>query len=74
MIHPTLRFGSRGEPVELLQRAFNQWTAPACPPLTVDGIYGQKTTSTARRFQSSHALVPDGVDGPLTWETVAPIP
>ncbi|MFD9908896.1 peptidoglycan-binding protein, partial [Streptomyces sp. NPDC059063] len=36
-------------------------------PGTVDGAYGPKTKSAAKRFQRSVDLAPDGIVGPDTW-------
>lgn len=32
-----------------------------------DGVYGPDTTAKVKAWQGSHALVPDGIVGPLTW-------
>ncbi|APE20146.1 MULTISPECIES: peptidoglycan-binding domain-containing protein [Streptomyces] len=33
-----------------------------------DGVFGARTDSAVRRFQSNHGLAPDGIVGPRTWE------
>lgn len=63
--HPLLRYGSRGEPVTLLQRALNI-AGPALAPLTDDGIFGSKTLGRVVEFQRQKSLVADGIVGPNT--------
>lgn len=63
----TLRRGSTGPDVILLQSTLNARPPTALPPLVVDGIFGRKTLARVREFQAAHALVVDGIAGPLTW-------
>jgi len=65
-MNPTLRFGSRGEPVAQLQTGLNQLPT-TLPRLTPDGIYGSRTISRVQEFQRGQSLAPDGITGPLTW-------
>ena len=58
---PTLRQGSRGELVELVQAKVN---------VTPDGVFGGHTEAAVRQFQRDHALVPDGIVGPRTWAAI----
>lgn len=67
MIRPTLRFGSQGTDVSLLQSALNQWVASRLPQLVADGQFGPKTTSKVKEYQGFCKLVPDAVVGPKTW-------
>ena len=61
--HATLRHGSRGDEVVLLQRKLR-----ACGyVLAVDGIFGPMTREAVRSFQAQRRLGVDGVAGPLTW-------
>lgn len=53
----TLRKGSRGEQVRILQILLK---------VGVDGIFGVKTETAVKAFQSSHGLVVDGIVGKLT--------
>lgn len=63
----TLRYGSTGESVKVLQSALNR----AGYSLTVDGIYGSKTTSAVKEFQKKYGLTQDGVAGPNTWNKLS---
>jgi peptidoglycan hydrolase-like protein with peptidoglycan-binding domain len=38
------------------------------PPLTVDGIAGEKTKQAALAFQTATGLAKDAIIGPLTWK------
>lgn len=55
----TLRKGSRGNDVKVLQRALN---------LYEDGIFGDLTLERVKEYQKSVGLYPDGVVGDKTWE------
>ncbi|MGY5763937.1 C40 family peptidase [Brachybacterium sp. DNPG3] len=57
-----LRFGSRGDAVTELQTALNENGAN----LAVDGVFGSKTNSAVRSYQSNSGLAVDGVVGPKT--------
>lgn len=61
----TLRYGSRGNPVVLLQLALERSGFLKDDP---DGVFGTRTLNAVRRFQTSKGLVPDGTAGPLTWD------
>ena len=58
----TLRAGSEGRQVGLLQRALG---------LHVDGVYGPETEAAVRRFQASRGLKVDGVLGAATSRALA---
>ena len=62
---PTLRNGSRGVYVKYLQRMLESYLIPVGG---VDGIFGAKTQSAVKEFQSLNGLVPDGIVGNMTWE------
>lgn len=55
---PTLRQGSQGEDVKVLQRRLG---------IPADGVYGSQTVAAVKAFQSSVGLIADGVCGPHTW-------
>lgn len=57
----TIRFGSRGNEVRLLQEKLG---------IAADGIFGRQTLGAVREFQGNHGLVMDGVVGPRTWGAV----
>lgn len=54
----TLKNGSKGDEVKLLQRKLN---------LTDDGIFGPKTEAAVKKFQKEHNLEVDGIVGKNTW-------
>lgn len=55
----TLRKGSRGNDVKILQRALNLYD---------DGIFGDLTLERVKEYQKSVGLYPDGIVGDKTWE------
>lgn len=57
----TLKRGSKGEEVKILQKALN---------VTVDGDFGPKTESAVKELQRIKKLYPDGIVGPKTWEAL----
>jgi hypothetical protein len=67
---PTLRRGSRGEQVKLLQEALNETPAGAALDLKVDGVFGAETEKAVRQFQADHGLTVDGVVGKKTWKAL----
>ncbi len=58
---PTLRRGSRGPAVALLQKQLL---------LKDDGIFGPRTEDAVREFQSANGLGRDGVVGAATWRKI----
>ena len=65
----TLRLGSRGPDVELLQVALTRvgYFADA-----IDGAFGPVTQRAVINFQSAGGLGVDGVAGPATWSSLNP--
>lgn len=61
VILPTLRRGSRGSDVQILQRRFG---------ITADGIFGPGTERSVKSYQRSHGLQSDGIVGPKTWASL----
>ena len=57
--HPTLKKGSKGNSVAVLQTILE---------IDVDGDFGPKTKEAVIQFQKAHNLKPDGIVGPKTWE------
>ena len=66
---PTLRRGSSGEYVTLLQTKLIQLGYDV-GATGADGRYGAKTESAVKAFQKDHGLVADGITGPRTWEAL----
>ncbi|SDN95676.1 peptidoglycan-binding protein [Geodermatophilus sp. DSM 45219] len=66
---PTLRMGSKGEAVELLQRTLNL-QHPEYSTLTVDADFGPATDEVVREFQRREDLAVDGVVGSDTWRAL----
>lgn len=60
----TLRLGSRGPNVKLIQSLLNRigYNAGA-----VDGVFGAQTQRAVIAFQRDNGLTPDGIVGPATW-------
>lgn len=54
----TLKLGSKGEDVRILQRALN---------LVADGKFGEITREAVIAFQKNNGLEPDGIVGKNTW-------
>ena len=57
----TLKKGSKGEDVKVLQRALG---------ITDDGDFGPGTEKAVKEFQKSHELINDGVVGDKTWDAI----
>ena len=66
---PTLRKGSRGEYVTLLQTKLIQ-LGYDLSPYGADGSYGNKTVAAVKEFQKDRGLVADGICGPKTWTAI----
>lgn len=62
--HTTVRKGSKGDEVRLLQTMLNQIMGAG---LDVDGGFGAKTLAAVKSYQSARGLDVDGVVGPKTW-------
>ena len=65
----TLRFGSTGPAVELLQLAL---VRAGFGPLLTDGVFGPATRGALARFQSVNGLRVDAVAGPATHKALLP--
>lgn len=70
---PTLRRGSKGEYVTLLQTMLLN-RGYQLPKHGADGSYGAETEAAVRLFQRDWGLSQDGVAGPKTWETLMSSP
>lgn len=56
----TLKKGDKGDEVKKLQELLGD--------LTIDGVFGDKTELSVKKFQLDNKLVMDGIVGPKTWE------
>jgi peptidoglycan hydrolase-like protein with peptidoglycan-binding domain len=70
LLPDTIRRGSTGPGVTLLQAILESSGNPAWDPDGVDGVFGPKTEHAVRNYQSAHGLVVDGVVGPVTWRSL----
>ncbi|MGN0267538.1 MAG: peptidoglycan-binding protein [Lachnospiraceae bacterium] len=70
-----LDIGSSGAPVRTIQEQLNVIAGayPAIPSLVVDGIYGEDTQASVRKFQNIFGLTPDGIVGRQTWYKLSQI-
>ncbi len=59
-----LKKGSTGEDVKTLQRKLN---------LTEDGDFGYSTEAAVKQWQKEHGLIPDGIVGNKTWNSLIDI-
>lgn len=57
------RYGSSGEEVKEIQKKLKQW---GYYDGDIDGIYGSKTFSAVKKFQSKNGLTADGIAGEKT--------
>lgn len=64
---PTLRKGSRGSYVTLLQTLLLN-RGYSLPKYGADGDFGNETLAAVKQFQKDWGLEQDGVVGPKTWE------
>jgi peptidoglycan hydrolase-like protein with peptidoglycan-binding domain len=60
---PVVRPGARGERVRVIQGLLNQRGRR----VTVDGTFGNATTTAVKGFQRANHLAVDGHVGPATW-------
>lgn len=65
----TLRFGSSGTSVELLQLALQR---SGYYHGELDGVFGSMTLDAVKRFQKNYGLVVDGIVGIKTWQSLTP--
>lgn len=61
--------GDAGSAVAIVQFALNAET-PFTPKLKVDGLFGPRTEARVKEHQKKQKLVPDGIVGPLTLDTL----
>lgn len=63
---PTLRRGSKGRNVQILQALLGVWGWK----VSVDGIFGPQTEKALKAFQAKYAKPSDGIAGPITWNAL----
>ncbi len=64
---PTLRQGSQGPNVVLLQTLLNTIPLTLMQRLVEDGLFGRQTLNRVLEFQNNAKLFADGVIGPKSW-------
>ena len=67
--HPTLRRGSRGNPVKQMQRQLAMHMEIDDDNF-IDGMFGPNTEQSVRRFQKQTGLTTDGIVGEQTWRAL----
>ena len=67
--HPTVRRGSKGEDVKLMQTMLYN-LGYSLGSYGIDGDFGRDTEKALKEFQRDHKLNQDGVCGPLTWDAL----
>jgi len=65
----TLRYGSTGGSVTLLQQKLNSFGYS----FSADGVFGNNTLTAVKSFQSSRGLAADGIVGPQTWSALGSV-
>ena len=65
--YPTIKFGSRGDTVKLLQERLKELGYDCGKS---DGIFGQKTKQAVLQFQNNKNLKADGIVGSNTWSAL----
>jgi hypothetical protein len=60
---PTLKRGSKGRAVRILQGLLCAWGFK----VSIDGIFGEQTERQVKAFQAKYAKPVDGIPGPVTW-------
>lgn len=66
---PTIKRGSKGEYVTLLQTKLVQ-LGYDIGSAGIDGNFGRGTEAAVKEFQKDHGLTEDGICGPKTWEAI----
>jgi peptidoglycan hydrolase-like protein with peptidoglycan-binding domain len=64
--------GSRGDAVRGVQEVmrFHDQSGGEAPPVQVDGVFGPRTDTWVRGFQTAVGTTSDGVVGPITWRAL----
>jgi peptidoglycan hydrolase-like protein with peptidoglycan-binding domain len=64
---PTVRQGSKGQAVTLLQQLLTDY---GYHPGVIDGDFGPNTEKAVKDFQTDYGLTVDGIVGPQTWAAI----
>jgi len=67
---PTLKEGSTGYQVKIMQRLLNYEEKRAWDDIKVDGIFGKRTKAEVAEFQGRAGLHKDGIVGRMTWQAL----
>lgn len=67
--HPTIRKGSKGDEVILLQTMLHR-LGYGLGSYGIDGDFGRDTEKAVKEYQRDRGLIQDGVVGPLTWDAL----
>ena len=67
---PVLRQGAQGPRVRTLQHLLRAARELWQQVVVADGLFGPKTESIVRAFQSNVGLTEDGIVGPQTWSSL----
>ena len=71
----SLKIGSSGDAVRTIQNQLNSIANnyPALGKVAADGVFGQSTAVTVKKFQEIFNLPPDGIVGFSTWYKISEI-
>ena len=64
--------GSTGDAVRGVQEVikFHDQSGGEAPPVQIDGIFGPRTDTFVRGFQTALGIPSDGIVGPITWRAL----
>ncbi len=64
--------GSTGDAVRGVQEVikFHDQSGGEAPPVQIDGIFGPRTDTFVRGFQTALGIASDGIVGPITWRAL----
>jgi len=65
-VQTTVKYGSKGASVTELQNALVKLGYV----VSVDGVFGNETSTVLKGYQETNGLEADGVCGPVTWATI----
>ena len=49
---------------------FHDQSGGEAPPVQIDGIFGPRTDTFVRGFQTALGIASDGIVGPITWRAL----